>query len=129
MSDILKVFSGEFCKCDCGIPVKAFSTYGDEIELHTGDIVITWRGEYVGTDSEFWFPCDGLTCVVADQYQSYSNGKIEALPEIGNPYVMGIKSCGFDDLQWRVQLVKKWHDVVAGEKWPQYGFNYREFKV
>lgn len=120
----LKVFSGKCCLCDVGIPAKANSTFGDEIEIHTGDIVIIWHGTYIGTDIEEWLPSDGLTAIVADQYQSYSNGDITVQKASPEPYPMGIKDCGFSDPEWRIQVVKKFSDVIEGERWPAYGFHF-----
>lgn len=121
----LKVFSGKCCLCDVGIPTGAKSTWGDPIEIHTGDIVIIWRGSYIGTDFEEWVPSAGLTVVVSENYQSYNGGvEIEAIGP-GTPYPMGIKSCGFNHPEWRVQVVKKYSDVVPGERWPNFGFSYQ----
>jgi len=78
-------------------------------ELHVGDIVIVWSGDYIGTDLEQWTPTKGLTAIVCDE---------------DGPFVMGIKNCGFDDEKWRIQIVKKHWDVIQGEHWPEYGFNY-----
>ncbi|HCW1009308.1 TPA: hypothetical protein OW416_005594 [Pseudomonas aeruginosa] len=120
----LRVFSGKCCLCDVGIPVGATSTYGDPIEIHTGDIVIVWRGGYLGTDLETWTPTDGLTVVVSDDYQSFSDGTIQLLDTEGGAFAMGIKDCGFLHPEWRVQVVKKYSDVIPGERWPHYGFSY-----
>ena len=125
MSDkLLKVFSGKCCLCDVGSPVNAKSTWGDEVEIHTGDIVTLCHGNYIGTDIENWTILDSLTAVVCDQYQSFSNGTIVLRNEIGNAYPIGIKDCGFNDPEWRVQVVKKFSDVINGEHWPKYGFSY-----
>jgi len=120
----LRIFSGKSCLCDVGIPVNAFSTWGDPVEIHTGDIVIVWHGDYIGTDLESWTPTDGMTAVVANHYQSFSGGVIELRREVCEPFAMGIKDCGFDHPEWRVQVVKKFSDVVPGEHWPAYGFSY-----
>ena len=117
----LKIFSGKSCKCDIGIPVPMLDFHG--LDLHTGDIVQVWHGSYVGTDLECWMPTDGLTAVICDQYQSYTDGTIELKGDM-NPYVMGIKDCGFDHPEWQVRIVKKWNSVVEGENWPAYGFRY-----
>ena len=123
-SGALRIFSGKCCLCDVGIPVNAFSTWGDPVEIHTGDIVIVWHGDYIGTDIESWTPTDGMTAVVADHYQSFSGGAIELRREVCEPFAMGIKGCGFNHPEWRVQVVKKFSDVVPGEHWTAYGFSY-----
>lgn len=120
----LKVFSGKCCLCDVGIPTMAKTTYGDPVELHTGDIVILWNGRYLGTDNEFWNASDSLTAIVANQYQSYSDGTIILKDKNPLPFAMGIKDCGFNDPEWRIQLVKKYTEVIPGEHWKAYGFSY-----
>jgi hypothetical protein len=124
VSEQLKVFSGKCCLCDIGIDVNAKDVRGDQ--LHTGDIVLVYHGQYVGTDDEYWYPCGGLTAVVSDQYQSFSDGTIKETGD-NEPFVMGIKGCGFNDPEWQIHLVKKYTDVVDGEHWRAYGFNYRQF--
>lgn len=120
----LRVFSGKCCLCDVGIPVGATSTYGDQIEIHTGDIVIVWHGDYLGTGLETWMPVGSLTAVVSSDYQSFSDGTIQLLDTAEEAFAMGIKNCGFLHPEWRVQVVKKYSDVIPGEHWPQYGFSY-----
>jgi hypothetical protein len=123
MSDVLKVFSGKCCLCDVGVDTGATDASGQHI--HTGDIVMVYHGDYVGTDLESWNPCGGLTAVVSDQYQSYADGKIEETGN-NNPFVMGIRDCGFNDPKWQIRIVKKYFDVIDGEHWKAYGFNYRK---
>lgn len=122
---MMKVYSGKCCLCDTGHPVKATSTYGEEVELHTGDIVILWHGSNIDNELEQWTPSNGLTCVLTDQYQSFTNGEVYENPRPHQPFVMGIKDCGFDSKEWRIQLVKKHSDVIDGEKWPEFGFSYK----
>ncbi|WP_230532112.1 hypothetical protein [Microvirga roseola] len=121
-TDKLKVHSGKCCLCDVGIALGYQDDTGNE--LHTGDIVVIWHGSYIGTEAEFWDGGDSLTVVVMNQYQSYSDGtvKIQDGPHV--PFVMGIRGCGFNDPEWRVRIVKKFPNVVAGEHWPAYGFSY-----
>ncbi|UXH58362.1 hypothetical protein [Pseudomonas aeruginosa] len=120
----LRVFSGKCCLCDVGIPVGATSTYGDPIEIHTGDIVIIWHANYLGTYFETWIPTDGLTAVVSRDYQSFSDGTVQVLDTVSEAFAMGIKGCGFRHPEWRVQVVKKYSDVIPGEHWPEFGFSY-----
>lgn len=122
MSAPLKVFSGECCLCDVGIPADAVDMNGKE--LHTGDIVHLWHVHYPGTDSEQWHTAGGLTAVVCHQYQSYSNGNVEMHSAHDAPFVMGIKAIAWSDPEWRVEIVKKFGDVIVGERWPAYGFSY-----
>lgn len=119
---VLKVFSGDCCECDVGIAIGHKDHY--EKELHTGDIILVWHGNWIGTDLEQW-SCDAeLTAVISNQYQSYSDGSV-TYNQNHEPFVMGIKSCGFSNPEWRIQVVKKYSDVIEGEHWTAYGFNYR----
>lgn len=117
----LKVFSGKCCMCDVGIAIPFVDM--DGIDIHTGDIVQIWHVDYIGTEYETVNPDKGLTVVVSDQYQSYSDGSViaNANPE---PFVMGIKGCGFNHAEWQVSIVKKWNHVIEGENWPAFGFSY-----
>lgn len=121
----LRVFSGNCCLCDVGIPVNAKSTWGDPVEVHTGDIIIVWHGDYIGTDIETWYPTGGLSVVVSNDYQSFSDGSVELIEGTHEPYPMGIKGCGFDHPEWRIQVVKKHSDVISVEHWPDFGFSYK----
>lgn len=120
----LKVFSGECCKCDVGLTVNGKDYDGKQ--LHTGDIVMISHGDYIGTDIEAWTEVTGLTVIVSDQYINYTGGVVVPNPDNEGPYVMGLKSCGFASPEWRVRIVKKYNDVIDGERWPEYGFNYRK---
>jgi hypothetical protein len=122
-TEALKVHSGKSCLCDVGVKIGHQDYSG--VDLHTGDIVIVWHGNWIGTDNEFWDACDGLTVVVMDQYQSFTDGSVKRQDGPNAPFVMGIRGCGFDDPEWRVRVVKKFFDVVPGEHWPAYGFSYR----
>lgn len=123
----LKVFSGKCCLCDVGVDISQKDYMGES--LHTGDIVMVWHGEFIGTESECWYPSGGLTVVVSDQYQSFSNGSVVQKDDAPEPFVMGIKTCGFDDPEWQIHIVKKFRDVVDGEHWPAYGFSYKEKEI
>lgn len=120
---MLRVYSGECCLCDVGTPVTLNDRWGEEKELHTGDIVLLWHVEYLGTDLETQ-TCHGMTVVVSDQH--YWAAKEESEEERNTPWIMGIKSVPPNVPEWRVELIKKFSDVVDGEHWTEYGFNYRE---
>jgi hypothetical protein len=100
----MKIYSGKVC----------VGNVGDEAPngFHVGDIVMIWHVEHAGSEFERWEPAGGLTAIVSD--------------DDGKPFVMGIKQSGFDDPAWRIDLVKKFSDVVSGERWPAYGFSYAD---
>lgn len=121
----LQVFSGNCCLCDVGTCVNANATFGqNKGALHTGDIVIAWHGSYIDTDIECWNPT-GLTVVVSEQYQSFTDGTIVSLAEPHRHYVMGIADSGFNSPEWKIQLVKSHLDVIDGEHWKDFGFSYK----
>ncbi|MDQ0022945.1 hypothetical protein J2X90_000731 [Variovorax paradoxus] len=106
----LHIFSGE---CDYGpIGLDVGEKDWHDRPLHTGDIVMLAHGDYIDTDAETWRTDPFLTAVLVDR-------------ETGKPFAMGIKDCGFADPEWRIEIVKKFSEVVHGERWPAWGFNYR----
>ena len=96
-------------------------------ELFTGDIVQLWHGNYVDTDLEEWLPSSGLTAIVAKQYQSYSDGSVDILDDGAKPFTMGIANVGVQGGEWKLSLVKSHKDLVEGERFPSFGFNFRTF--
>lgn len=127
--DTLQVWSGQCCLCDIGVLVEGVvDMHGRDI--HTGDIVLIWHGEYVDTEHEQWLPTSdaNLSVVVADQYQTYSDGTTLATGQ-WEPYTMGIRNAGVKSGQWDIQIVKKWSDVVEGEHWTAYGFRYAKADI
>jgi len=109
--------------CDVGRPTGAVDMHGRE--LYTGDVVQLWHGSYIGTDLEEWMPSDGLTAIVAKQYQTYTDGTTVLLDENAPAFTMGIAGCGISDDEWHVTLVKSHSDIIVGERFKAFGFNYR----
>jgi len=120
----MKIFSGRCCLCDVGIPTNQVDMNGTE--LFSGDIVQLWHGSYIGTDIEEWMPSDGLTAIVGNQYQSYSDGTIELINSNPELFTMGISSCGIQNTEWKVKLVKSHKDIITGERFIAFGINYKE---
>ena len=119
----MRIFSGSSCFCDTGIPANEKDIHGNE--LFSGDIVQLWHGEYLGTDVEEWMPSSGLTAIVGNQYQSYTDGTIKTLTKTPVLFTMGIADNGVQSEEWRVSLVKSHKDIIAGERFESFGFNYR----
>lgn len=120
---MLAIYSENYCMCDIGRKTGEVDMHGQE--LFTGDIVQLWHGNYIGTDREEWMPSDGLTAIVANQYISYSDGVVKLLDKNAKPFTMGISAVGISDREWHVSLVKSHSEVVEGERFKAYGFNYR----
>ena len=119
----MRVYSGNCCMCDVGIPAHQNDMHGNE--LFSGDIVQLWHGNYLGEDIEEWLPSSGLTVIVGNQYQSYSDGTIKLLTNSPELFTMGISSCGVQNDEWKVSLVKSHKDIIEGERFPSFGINYR----
>jgi hypothetical protein len=95
------VYSGKVRLCAVGVPVQA-TDYADK-PLFTGDIVC------IDTPSSHSRPT--LTVVVADG---------------DGPFVMGIKSVPMDAPgEWNIWKLKDHRDVVDGEHWKAWGFNFK----
>ena len=105
----LSIYSGECFRGNVGGDPVAEDAFGKD--LHVGDVVMLGNVRYIGTDAETITYDPLLSAVVVDGD--------------GVPFVMGIKTCGFTDPEWQIHLVKKHSDVVAGEHWAAWGFNYR----
>jgi hypothetical protein len=110
--DTMYVFSGNCLSGECGLPTGLKDWKGDE--LRTGDIVLIQKDGHVP---------DHLTVVVTDKWTTYSGGTYVAKDGPEKFFVMGIKDALPDD--WAIVLVKSVGDVVPGEHWDAYGFNYR----
>jgi len=119
----MKIYSGKCCMCDVGISTNEKDMHGNE--LFSGDIVQLWHGNYIGTDGEEWMPSSGLTAIVGKQYQSFSDGTIEVLEDNPRLFTMGIADCGVQGHEWKVSLVKGHKDIIIGERFESFGFNYK----
>jgi len=122
------IYSGDVLFCECGLPTDLKDDY--ENKLRTGDIVMS----YTVTEDRGVASFNGLTAIVAEHYQCYQGQTPTELKneEKGDPFVMGIKSCAinesikkYPDGVWRVRRLKRYEDVVDGENWQDFGFNYR----
>lgn len=97
------IYSGKVKKGKCGESTDLYDYSGNE--LFVGDIVITSHKDDIEAGS--------LTAVVQDN-------------EDGEYFIMGLKSIDFDyDEEWSVRKLKDWKDVIDGEKWEDFGFNYK----
>jgi len=115
------VYSGNCRQGDVGeaTPLKDI---GDN-RLFIGDIVIVSNVDKFGI-------CDnvGLSVVCSDKYTSYNDGTHLVKDGKIDYFIMGIKNVDFmgaDSDKWVVKLVKSHKDVISGEKWENFGFNYQ----
>lgn len=125
---MLRVFSGKSCLCDVGIEWNGYDRWGNKLQLHTGDIVLLWNVCHADTDFEQHI-FQGTTAVVANQYTSYTDGEVVVNKESLQVFVMGIKDVDLSTEDWRVEIVKKYTDVIDGEHWKEFGFNYKDIEL
>ena len=109
----MNVYSGECEHGTCGMPTDLIDSTG--APLRVGDIVMV---SSQGNGMTPWH--HGLSVVVENRPNLTGNAPAP------DAYVMGIVSVDVNnDEGWIVTRVKMWEDVVEGEHWKAYGFNYR----
>ena len=109
----MKIYSGECEIGQCGLETNLADNRGQQ--LRVGDIVVLAHREQSG---HFCFY--GMSAVVDD------SPKFAGDSEYKGPFIMGIKKVNINvDENWIVERIKKWEDVLDGEHWGDYGFNYR----
>jgi hypothetical protein len=115
------VYSGNCRVGDVGTPTPLRDVRDEQ--LYVGDIVsLATRDSF---EICYFY---GLSVVVSTKWTSYSDGthKINDTPE--KFFIMGIKDVDFmkEDSGWHIRKVKSYKDVIDGEYWSDFGFNYRE---
>lgn len=109
----LHVFSGQCEHGKCGIKTHIIDDYDNQ--LRVGDIVVTTHRDEFGVNCDY-----SLTVVVDDR------PNLDGSTEKGKPFVMGLAKIDWPaDKDWFIMRVKKFEDVLEGEKWPNFGFNFR----
>ena len=107
----MRVYSGE---CEIGICGGATSLHDSRgAMLEVGDIVVLFHAQEESQSVSM--------SVIAEDRASLYGGDQD-----GKPFVMGLKSVDINHSEeWIVVRVKRWQDVVKGERWTSHGFNYR----
>lgn len=117
------VYSGKCRLCECGLKTSLISMSGKK--LKTGDVVVS----YVADNNNILSCLGGLSVVVCDQWQSYSDGthkiisKYNKSKDIPDAFIMGIKKVKLGK-DWHAECVKACEDVIVGEHWKDFGFSY-----
>lgn len=113
------ILSGTVRKGNVGEPTTLKDM--NDTKLFVGDIVAIMPVDEFGVK---YFA--GLTVVVSDRWTSYSDGTHIAKTECVKHYIMGLIDVDVmsETSGWYVKLVKSHKDVIAGEHWSDYGFNY-----
>lgn len=102
----LEIYSGKVCLGRAGVETGVRDLRGRPV--NTGDIVILYHD-------------DGPDCSI----RVSSPLTVVVQHDDGDFYTMGIRSVGVSSEEWPVEIAKKYHDVVPGEHWPEWGFSYR----
>lgn len=118
----LKIYSGQCLMGDVGQPTGKTDMNGEE--LFVGDVVQLWHGNYIGEEFAEWLPSDGLTAIVSNKYQPYSDGTHKVINDNPKPFTMGISSIGVKGDDWDVKLVKSHKEIVSGERIKSFGFRW-----
>jgi hypothetical protein len=125
----LGIFSGECLIGICGDKTELFDY--QQKELYIGDIVlVSYVERNLGTHSSY------LSVIVNDKYTTFTNDVIEE-NKIFQNFVMGIAKVTEKDLSreddegeltegWLIEKLKDHSDVIDGEHWKNYGFNYKK---
>jgi hypothetical protein len=110
----MRIYSGECEHGLCGLKTPLIDS--SEKPLFVGDIVAT----STKNDDGVW-NFDGITVVIEDRPELV--GRIEK----GDPFIMGLASEDFTkhNDKWFVFRVKSYKDVISGEHWKDFGFNYK----
>lgn len=120
---MMYVYSGNCREGDVGTPTPLKDVRGEQ--LYVGDIVVVASVDSFGVS--FFY---GLSVVVSTKWTSYNNGLHEINDKPEEFFIMGIKDVNFmkEDSGWYIRKVKSYKDVIDGEHWSDFGFNYREEK-
>ena len=109
----MRVYLGNCEHGECGIETTLIDCC--EEELAVGDIVSTATKDKFGIMSFY-----GLSVVVDDRPDLYG------ATMKNNPFIMGLAEVDVNnDEGWNIKKVKSWEDVVDGEHWKDFGFNYK----
>lgn len=112
------VFSGNVNLGKVGEPTEKTDSFGKP--LFVGDIVMSSNKNAEGV-----YCNHGLSVVVSAEF---SNKGLAPENHSAGHFVMGIKNIDFmgkDADEWFVTKLKSHKDIVVGEHWKDYGFNYR----
>jgi len=111
-----------------------------EKPIFTGDIIAVYHEGY---DGRWEIGSDHFVVALAFHYENFhGRDPVEKL-EKETPFIMGYGGCtprkepensetamvsSTSDLVWHLVKVKGYQDVVHGEHWKEFGFNYREIE-
>lgn len=131
---MLGIFSGNYLLGICGTETELYD-YKNE-KLFIGDIVLVQYNEYnLGSHSAY------MSVIVGDKYETYTDSTIIE-KDMSNDFVMGIKESSVTkkDLAheneegelmsgWVIEKIKSYEDVIDGEHWKDFGFNYKNIDI
>jgi len=128
---MLGIFSGKCLKGVCGEITDLYDYKNNH--LYIGDIVLVQYNEYgLGFHSAY------MSVIVNNKFETFSDGSIIENKDYYS-FVMGIanvtkKELAYENEEgeltsgWVIEKIKSYKDVVNGEHWKDFGFNYRDIK-
>ena len=109
----MNIYSGECEHGKCGLATTMKDSH--DKNLFVGDIVACASVDSFGICCFY-----GLAAIVDDR------PNLVGRTEYQKPFIMGLASVDTEkDKEWYIKKLKDWEDCVVGEKWKDYGFNYR----
>lgn len=115
----LYIYSGKCCLGKCG----------EETPLKTVDGEVLCIGDIVSIQHVSSLSNHGLTAIVNDKWTTFNNNTHKLKDGTVQAFVMGIKNDSIkldsNECEWYVNKVKSYKEVIDGEHWSEYGFNYR----
>lgn len=109
----LHIFSGKCEQGKCGIKTHIIDAFNNQ--LRVGDVVVITHKDEFGVNCDY-----SLTVVVDDR------PNLVGRTEKGKPFVMGLYEVDWaTNEDWFIKRVKKFEDILEGEKWVDHGFNFR----
>ena len=110
----MKIYSGECENGTCGLETNLIDARENPLKI--GDIVSTANKDETTGNFSFY----GLSAVVEDR-PHYVGESLDR-----GPFIMGLRSVDINTSQeWIINRVKKWEDAIDGERWADYGFNFK----
>ena len=128
------IYSGKVRACETGLPTPFIDAH--EKPIFTGDIVAVYHEGYEG---RWEIGDDHFVVALAFNCTCYHGQEPIENEEKETPFIMGYKGCtprkepentetvlisDISSLIWHLIKVKSFEDVVDGEHWKEFGFNY-----
>jgi hypothetical protein len=133
---MLYIYSGKVRACQVGLSTPFIDAY--EKPISTGDIVAVY---HEGHDGHWEIGSDHFVVALAFHFDCYQGQEPIEKAEKETPFIMGYAGCqprkepentetalisDTSKLVWHLVKVKGYEDVIHGEHWKEFGFNYQD---